>query len=273
MLKIPGAKKTGIKRNMILPILLTAGFISVPSSGQTPDRDTSRQAFDPIAIANEYTGFDKSESFSKAAIRCDKIMGPVADKTPFLHDKIANQPLWRIIYPDIKVGRGDTYVKRDFEVFLDTSGKLLRIYSISDIAGSSDTLPEPAATAAEKYLYNVRFLGIPDSIPPISFLKALESIVDNPARVKVIRGMYYDYKVDHPRDTSKGAVYSNNWIIIARGSENIFPSSGRSTTPIPDAHLNSHWSVVDGKSGKLIMFTNAPYDRTLFNSKAKDTKE
>lgn len=249
-------------------ILLLSGPGSLPLADEAPDSSMTLQSSNAIEIANKYTGFDKSESFDKAVIRCEKIKGPVDDKTPFLYEKIADQTLWKIIYPGIKVGRGNRFIERDFEVFLDSAtGKLLRIYSVSDEVGSSDTLPEPNPRTTGEYWTNVAFMRIPDSIPATSFLKALEALTDNPARVKVIRAMYFDYKVCHPVDTTNCAYRRNNWIIITRGSETIIPMCGEPTTPVPDALLNSLWNLVDGKTGRWILSTNAPQDPGILQDK------
>lgn len=204
-----------------------------------------------------YTGFDSSLVCVDAKGVTPELLKVSNDNTPFIAAMVNNREVWHLKFRNVPVERGSVKTMRDFEVKVDPqTGNLLSIYSISETAGSSDTLPEPTAEDSEKFLNDraYTFDGLPSEIPKVSFNKALEACIMNPVRAKIIRGIY----VNHSTITGK---LPPAWIIILRGLDASVPVSGRAEATAPFNQRNSILCAVDATTGYLIYCTNAPYRR------------
>jgi len=217
---------------------------------------------DAISRANLYTGFNSDKASTADSIICIRVDNITNDKTPFIDDLINNCPVWKILYKGIEVGKGTDRARRDFEVIMDqASGKLLSIYSYEPEIGKNLSCQEPEAEIAEAGWRSVGYMKPPDNLPEANFLDALDEIVFNPARVRIIRAMYVDIISD--KDSVK-----NWWIIIARGSEVPFQSSDRG-----DYGSTSLMFGIDGMTGRWDSFTNPPGDFVKENKSPSPKKE
>ena len=194
-------------------ILAAAALLSLVSLGPAIAAETSGARVEPqmtlsnpaqaLARALEYTGFDKAEGYSKASVAEVKLLEGRETKTPFVSGLMNGQQVWSVRFQNISVDSGQHAVKREFQVSLDPiTGQLLQVVSICDDVGSSDTLPEPEAAVAESLLAagNMKINGLPANVPPVSFYQALQSTwYTNPARSKVVKGLYLDYTIQDER--------------------------------------------------------------------------
>lgn len=207
-----------------------------------------------IDVALDYTGFDKSNGFSKSKQAVAELKSIGISNIPFIRELDNDDKVWHIQFKDIPIGQQTTKSRmRDFDVIIDrASGKLLMIYSISDNEGSSDTLPQPSKEAAEEF-FNERkyqYKQLPDSLCRLTFWEALQKVrIANPATSKIIKCYYWEFdEEEHP--------YC--WLIIQRGIENPIPSSHGGQ---PIWLENFMMSCIDAMSGKPIFATNAPFDK------------
>jgi hypothetical protein len=231
--------------------------ITAHSSDKIDESFQVKSVKDAKAISLKYTGIDKLGLKSKAnEIECKLVV--IADnKTPFTSKKIDGNQIWEVKIPKVPIGKGEKTIERDFKVYLEpATGQLLKIISISDEVGSSDTLPEPTASKAEEYLQKRGFIynGLPNQLPIISLTQALLVCPLNPETAKVIKALY----VDH---SANGTPYPNAWIIILRGTESLMMVTGPSPEQIPINQRNSSLFVVDAVTGTLEYGINAPRDR------------
>ncbi len=220
-----------------------------PIDKSHPKNHAIKSADEAISQANLYTGFDICQEYSRQNIVCSLTDNISDDKTPFLARFINGQEVWLVKYCNITVGRGSHLANRCFDVILDgVTGKLLSIYSLADDVGQNLSCEEPDAKYFEENWHSVISMQLPDSLPFSNFGAALDEIVFNPSRVRIIRAIYVDIITDK-------ATTKNWWIIIARGSEALLPS------------FHSAMFGIDGMTGQLISFTNAPQD----NSKGRES--
>lgn len=216
-----------------------------------------------IERAAEYLGLDRSGADFDAKSTLAMIIHPSDDKSPMVANKIIDRDVWEITFHDVAVGRDDTliihpfWVRRDFTVLIDPAdGQLLSVYSVCDSVGSSDTLPEPPAEAANEYLAerDIRYVGVPDSLANVPLLEAFRScMMREPAYAKVVRAIYVDYS------TSKHA-YPHRWLIILRGTDKPMMVLGPDPKSVPLNQRNALLFSVDAKTGKSDFMINAPYD-------------
>jgi hypothetical protein len=209
-----------------------------------------------IDRAIEYTGFSISESSAKSAITQAQLVTISDDNTPFVAGQINGHEVWKIKFEGIRVGKDQQAMGRDYSVLLDPiTGQLLKIFSISDEFGSSDTLPEPSAHKSKEYLQKrgIKFQGLPDKEPNITFTEALSVCPLRPARAKSIRGIYTDHMASNFE-------YPNTWIIIIRGAEFLMSASGPTPDQVPINQRNSILCAVNANTGVLEYVMNAPYD-------------
>jgi len=138
---------------------------------------------------------------------------------------------------------------REFEVIMDrATGKLLSIYSRDDDVGKDLSCEEPEAFDSEEHWRTAISMQLPDTLPVAKFAEALNQMVFNPARVRIMRAMYVDVKGEE--DSTE-----HWWVIIARCSEApIVASSGG------NSYVHSIMIGIDGLTGQWVFFTNAPGD-------------
>ncbi len=218
--------------------------------------DTARYITAEAALerAFAYTGFDKVTGFDKAKVDRPEKVRMVDDKTPFIATALINgRDVWRVVFKNVAVGDSNHMVKRDFDVLMDPrTGNLLRIYSVSDEVGSSDTLAELSAADADQDLRDRRcvFNGLPAGPPPVSFVQAVANCYLSPAKAKVIRAMYLDYSSSQKRRP-------NIWVLILRGTERPIPMSSPGGDKVPVRERNSLWVAVDAIKGYMLYFRDA----------------
>jgi len=212
-----------------------------------------------ITRALEYTGFDKIEGDSCQKTASAELVVAVNDNTPFWADSINGKPVWKVRFRDIPVGYNYTVMrKRDFEVTLEpTTGRLVKIYSISDEAGSSDTLPQPSAKAGEAFFKNWRFVvhRSPEKASVVPFWEALKSVfIANPAGTKIIRAYLAEYGDGNACDSLR-------WIIIQHGIDHPLPAAGGY---VPEYAVNIMMTLINAQTGKPLGAGSGPYDPADF---------
>ncbi len=224
---------------------------TVPKSKyELPNREAA------INKALEYTGFNLAIGLDKAQKSEAELIMITSDNTPYYKcDKLGSK-VWQIRFNNIPIGQqGPKEKLRSFEVLLDeASGNLIKIISISENCGSSDTIPQPSKNAAEKFFDSRRFVfnGSPKENSHTTFWEALQLLkIANPANTKVIIAYYWDLNIS---ETSIPFA----WLIIQRGISNPLPTSHGN--PFEDRYVNLKMSVIDAKLGTSILATNAPYD-------------
>ena len=213
--------------------------------------ETKEQALDYALL---YTGFDNTPGFEKTSIDEPAMIISSTNSTPFVAKHINNQSVWRVHFRSIRVGARDPKLDRDFDVLLEpTTGQLLEILSISDLAGSNDTLPEPDPDSAEMRFQKGRivFNGLTRNSPPISFIEALATVPADPAATKVIKAIYIDYSRGGERDSA-------TWIIMFRGMAQPLELHGIAKREVPVNQRNSIWCAVDAGTGRPEYCTNGP---------------
>jgi hypothetical protein len=246
-------------------LLLIACFVIVDNMISTAD--TIKEPDNPkSAIASKqeakdralvYTGFDKlGLKFKANEIEC-KLVVIADDRTLFTSKRIDGNQIWEVKIPKVPIGKGEKTIERDFKVYLEpATGQLLKIISVSDEVGSSDTLPEPIASKTEKSLKErgVVYHGPPKESPAVSFAQALSVCLMSPETAKVIKGLYVDYSINNVR-------YPNTWIIILRGTETLMMVTGPSPEQVPINQRNSNLCAVNAVTGNLEYCGSAPRDR------------
>lgn len=238
-----------------LSALLTIVHAKDVEKSQSGDK-TILTAEIAITRAVEYSGFDKADGYDCQKSVSAELVLAANDNTPFVAEKINGRNIWQVTFRDIPVGQGTTKIReRDFEVTLDPeTGKLIKIFSISDTEGSSDTIPQPSAKKAEewfkarKYVFN----QLPDVTGDLPFWQALQKVwIANPARTKIIKAYYWDYSDSNGR-------HPFTWFIILRGIKDPLPNAGPVKTP--DCGRNFMMSAINAESGILMYTVTAPYD-------------
>jgi hypothetical protein len=202
--------------------------------------------------ADRYTGFDKVDSTGERKLPTVRSVPIDSLEIPFLTDKTRAGDAWVVTYASIPVGQGTRRVRnREFSVFLDkATGKLLMIYSIADDAGSSDTIPQLSAKAAEESFEKSRtsFRQLPDQLPKVPFWNALDSVfIAHPATCKIIKGYYWDFNIET-------AQLTHCWRIIMRGIESPMPASHGANAG------NNAIVAIDGDTGRPLFATNVVND-------------
>lgn len=247
---------------MVSCILLCMG--STLHSAETLHCDSISKTYiiyDKVTAYNRaiaYLGFDKLQVFSEKNLK-NAALEIIKDcRTPFVAEQMKKNEVWKLNFTDVPVQWHSGEVKRDFEVILDPlTGQLLSVYSLSDKEGSSDTLPEPKASIAEKDLKErlILFDSLPAILPMTTLVDALEKCIMNPAKAKIIRAFYIEY---HTRTIS----HKGSWIIILRGTEFPMEPFGRWGS-VPVNERNSLLYSIDSETGLLEFVMNAPQDIDL----------
>jgi len=232
--------------------------ICAQESSQTHDKIeavTTSEAAVERAVA--YTGFDKAEGYDPVkSVKAEKVLIE-NDNTPFVADKINGRMAWKVYFKDIPVGQQSAVIRnRDFEVTLDPeTGKLIKIFSVSDDAGSSDTLPQPSADVAERWFTDRKYVfeKLPDKMCKFTFWEALQKVrIASPSVTKIIKAYYWDY-------SDRGGEHPYTWLIILRGIEEPIPNAG--PVKSPDWSINFSMVVVEAITGRPQGTTTAPYDK------------
>jgi hypothetical protein len=238
-------------------LMLIASFgISAQEDSSSIDQDCPLlTAEEAIERAIEYTGFDKADGYDSITSAFAELVISENDNTPFIAEKIQGKNVWQITFYNIPVGQGcKTITEREFQVTLyPETGKLIKIFSVSDHSGSLDTLPQPSATVAEKWFKDRKYVFnmLPDEMCNITFWEALQKAwIACPSVTKIIKAYYWDISGGE-RD------FPYTWLIIFRGIRDPLPAAGG---PMPNWALNFMMSVIDAETGIHQFATTAPYD-------------
>jgi len=219
-----------------------------------------------IAKALAYSGFDKADGFDGLKSAKAELVVIENDNTPFMVEKINGKNMWRVSFKNIPVGQGSTIIiERDFEVTLDPeTGKLIKIFSISDEVGSADTLPQPSAEAAELFFEKggLDFRGLPDKMCNVTFWESLQRVqIASPSVTKIIKAYYWDI-------AGRLKQYPPAWLIIFRGIANPLPNAG--PVKSPDWANNFMMTIIDAEKGKSVCAITAPYDEDDFKKRSQE---
>ena len=181
------------------------------------------------------------------------------DNTPFLSEQIIARPVWHVVIsnwnlelksaaPDVK----DSYT-RTFDTFVDPlNGHLLKLVSRWP-EGVRRIPAEPGAGSYTKQMRRSgyeRYHALPEEDPPISFLDALDGILQgggNPLIAKQIVGQYVVW-------SRMGRQPKSVWAITLRGISPI-----RAAYPGVSVHARDHLRyIVDPQTGKWICASSTP---------------
>ncbi len=202
-----------------------------------------------------YTGFDKIDEFKTANNVVVEQLQKSNVPIPFLEKCNESEVIWQVNFANVPIGVGTTrMINRDFEVLIDgKTGKLLRIFSIDEKVGSSDTLPQPSIEVFEEYFNKCRYKISPFAIDSTktTFNEALNKVkIASPSHTKIIKAFNWDL-------TYAGGRIKNAWLIIMRGIEGPVPSSHGGQ---PDWAENFMMSCIDANTGEPLFATTAPFD-------------
>ncbi|MEE9441929.1 MAG: hypothetical protein V3V99_04610 [candidate division Zixibacteria bacterium] len=214
---------------------------------------------DAKAIALNYFGPKDNimKSLSENA-QCNLVIAS-EEITPFANDYFKDHPLWTVNICGVKIETLKSTIVRDFEITIDSeTGKLLKIYSLSDKLGSSDTLPKPSVIEINEYFKRPGYpdyVGIPSDTPQISFIEALGACILNAGTAKEIEAFY-------AMGFSDNGNQNGYWVILLRGTELLMSPAGRiKKEDIPIGLRNSVLCEIDGKNGYLSYFTNGLFNK------------
>lgn len=206
-------------------ILLVCTFFSISFAESKPDSDysswTIKTPEEATAKALEYLGFLEMKGFSvEKNFDTARIVNINNDQTPFLHQYINNQDIWKVTFKDITLSPYRGYpdsvdYPRTIDVYIDPdNGTLLKIESL--YAGTNiDFAPEPSIEWAEQMLERanqkctsfvqpnnsyVSFYEILNAGSPPNFkqLKALLIMFSSKADAKPIPVWYITYRGTDP---------------------------------------------------------------------------
>ncbi len=237
----------------------------IDSFANKPDSAISGNAIktaeEAVDRALEYTGFDKSKSYSREpAVQIARLIKAIDTTTPFLSDYINGRPVWVIEFENIYFDYDGISPKvknrrfKDFKINIDAeTGFLFKI--IGSI--KNDTIfPEPAASIAEQQmLNNDKYHGIASDIPELSFYDLLveeERLLSRAVVAKNIYAVYVVYsdsyfELREPR---------NIWNITFKGLSPHVPSYG---VKAPIDQLRTYRIRVDPITGKSIKGSLGPF--------------
>jgi hypothetical protein len=214
---------------------------------------------------------EQAISKANALTRLETVAGPPTaalvkvtdDVTPFLGERNAGKPAWRVAYPTSSLKFASAAAdftdpfRRTFIVMLEAaSGRLFFVTSTSEGAPDPDMRPMPSCGVATEQLSNEEevYDGYPEEDPKVDFLAALERIlsagVGSPFQAKDIHGAY----VLHSRMGSKP---KPAWAITLRGLPP-FPARGPHGDRVPVWQRNHMRNVVDAATGQVLFATNSP---------------
>jgi hypothetical protein len=185
------------------------------------------------------------------------------ERTPYLWKQYTGRHAWSVEFAEVSLhfksavpNFADKY-KRNFSVLLDErTGQLVSV--VSRFGGKDPDLHEqPSGSSAELQLKAADevYYGLPDQAPKLTFLEALEVVLNkgigSPFFAKEIYG---NYVVE-----SRGASRRRNvWIVTLRGLPPI-PSHGPGGDAIPSWQRNYMRNVVDDETGVNLFATNVPH--------------
>lgn len=209
-----------------------------------------------IELAIKYSGFDISNDRIKSLSDQIRYILDDFNNIPMIDSLIRKDTIAIVKIKDVELANGKREIVRDFDVYLHPiSGKLLKIESISNEVGTSDTLPEPSIEKADRYLGNIGivFTGLPDMHPQLNLYEALKKCPYNPILSKKIKAIYIN-------STMNGRKYDNCWIIMLHGTESLVTYSFPNADKIPVYFRNSIWVVISAENGELLEMFTAPRD-------------
>lgn len=271
----------------LLAVLSVAG--AVPAEGQEPvleeasaaqkkigaeDRTkwTIRKKEGAIRRARGLFGFaEDTDVRAQAAIVC-----VAKDNTPFLSEQITGRPVWHVVFGDCKLRLKsappdvkDSYA-RTFDVFVDPrDGRLLKI--VSRWPDSVPRIPsEPSAASFAEQMGRSgieRYHGFPSADPTVSFLDALDSMLqscDNPLNVEQIVGQYVVWS---RMERAPKPV----WAVTLRGTRPLWHSHGPGVPAGVNATNHLRW-IVDARTGQCICGGSTPQPVETGESPSEDDK-
>jgi hypothetical protein len=243
---------------------------SISTAQEIPESlDASKYALSTseiaIAKAFQYTGFDRIDRPGRRAEATAEIMTAGDENSPYVADEMSGKYVWNVHFGDIPVEWGTRVIgNRNFDVILDAeTGQLIKIFSIDDNAGSSDTLPQPTARGAEMNLgrRGYTFNSLPNQCPTVPFMQALNSvIIGNPLSTKILKAYYWDI-------TNRGGPRPRTWIIILRGMKSPMPSSAPGGENIHPKYRNAFMTIINSDNGVPEYSSTAPQDDSDYEIK------
>jgi len=256
--------KAGSEYILTTAVLLTLVSAGPPGTAETsgaqvrPDMTvvTSEQA---LARALAYTGFESLDDFhvTEKSVSAELTTMEYV-KLPFLWRQYSNQDIWIVTIKDVRLydprmanGQKDDHL-RTFTVYIDPkTGHLLRLEST--LAGEKeDYNREPAVEVIEEQLKtNERFLQIPDSMPTLSFCKALQYTNTSFYDANEIIAFFATYTTNGWRDTL------DVWYIDFRG----FPPEKMLSIHhnlLHDVDKGHQRNIIDADTGRLRSAASSP---------------
>jgi hypothetical protein len=184
------------------------------------------------------------------------------ERTPYIWKQYIDKTAWQVEFDEVSLkfktsmpDFEDKY-KRKFVVLLDEkTGQLINITSKFD-GKDSDLREQPSGATAESQLKaeNETYYGLPTKEPKLTFLAALEVVLNkgmgSPFLAKEIYGNY----VMHSRG---GSPQRAVWVITLRGLPPI-AAHGPGGDSVPVWQRNHLRNVVDDETGVNLFATNSP---------------
>jgi hypothetical protein len=249
-------------RKALLHGLAVAALLQCPDGATTertdmPNRHPISTADQAIAQASRLTGLQTLT---------DKITAhPVTisdERTPYIWKEYNGRQGWHVEMAEVALrfksalpSATDRY-QRKFVVLLDAgTGHLVSVVSHYD-GKDPDLRDQPSGAAAEMQLgaEDEIYYGLPDQAPRLTFLQALETVLNkgigSPFLAKEIYGNY----VLHSR---AGSPQRRVWVITLRGLPPI-PARGEHGNSVPAWQRNHMRNVVDDETGTNLFATNSP---------------
>lgn len=184
------------------------------------------------------------------------------ERTPYLWKQYNGQNAWKVEFADVSLkfksatpNFNDSY-KRKFAVYLDEkTGQLISI--VSRFEGSDPDLREqPSGAAAENQLKaeDEFYYGLPTKEPKLTFLDALEVVLNKGMGSPFVAKEIYANYVIHSRGNSPKR---NVWVITLRGLPPL-PAHGQYGDQVPVWQRNHMRNVVDDETAVNLFATNSP---------------
>ena len=236
--------------------LLQCRGTKVESKGAADLHPITNEA-DAIRQAARLTGLDKLTR--KIRARHVKIMD---ERTPFLWEQYIGRMAWMVEFTDVRLkfktsapNSEDTYTRKFVTLLDEKTGQLINVTS-RFVGKDPDLREQPSGAAAETQLRSEEemYYGLPKGEPKLTFLSALETVLDqgigSPFLAKEIFGNY----VMHSRGSAPQRAV---WVITLRGLPPI-PAHGPKGDSIPIWQRNHMRNVIDGETGVNLFSTNSP---------------
>jgi len=220
----------------------------------------------PTPISNESQAIQQASRLTKLDTLTQSItahrISVHDERTPFIWKHYVGKEAWSVDFNDVSLrfksaipSFEDKYTRR-FAVLLDErNGQLISVTSRFD-GQDPDVREQPSGAAAESQLSAEEeiYYGLPEQGPKLTFLDALEVVLNqgigSPFFAKEIYGNY----VMHSRG---GSPQRAVWVITLRGLPPI-PAHGSRGDSIPAWQRNHMRNVVDDEAGVKLFSTNSP---------------